>query len=70
MNWGLINIVSPLTLGFLLRGQRRQAGGIYASAIRYRDGVFFVTATNVSDGGNFIVHTDDVYGKWSEPHYH
>lgn len=23
--------------------------------------------TNVTDGGNFIVYTDDIYGKWSEP---
>lgn len=43
--------------------------GIYAPTIRYNDGVFFMTTTNVSTGGHFIVHTKDVYGKWSEPHY-
>lgn len=43
--------------------------GIYAPTIRYNDGVFFMTTTNVSTGGHFIVHTKDIYGKWSEPHY-
>lgn len=41
--------------------------GIYAPTIRWHDGVFFVTATNVSGGGHFIVHTTDPYGPWSEP---
>lgn len=28
-----------------------------------------MTVTNVSYGGNFIVHTNDILGKWSEPAY-
>ncbi|MBR2025331.1 MAG: glycoside hydrolase family 43 protein, partial [Clostridia bacterium] len=43
--------------------------GIYAPTIRYNDGVFFMTTTNVSTGGHFIVHTKDIYGKWNEPAY-
>ena len=43
--------------------------GIYAPTIRYQDGTFFMTTTNVSTGGHFIVHTKDVYGEWSEPAY-
>ena len=43
--------------------------GIYAPTIRYNDGVFFMTTTNVSTGGHFIVHTRDIYGEWSEPAY-
>lgn len=43
--------------------------GIYAPTIRYYNGTFFMTTTNVSHGGHFIVHTKDIYGKWSEPAY-
>ncbi len=42
-------------------------GGIYAPTIRYNDGVFYMITTNVSDKGNFIVHTTDPRGEWSEP---
>lgn len=43
------------------------SGGIFAPTIRYHDGHFFVTATNVSDRGHFIVHALDAAGPWSEP---
>lgn len=43
------------------------SGGIYAPTIRHHDGLFFVTATNVSDRGHFIVHAADPAGLWSEP---
>ncbi len=45
------------------------AGGIYAPTIRYHDGRFYMITTNVSDGGNFFVWTDDIRGEWSEPVY-
>lgn len=45
----------------------RASGGIYAPTIRYSDGTFFMVTTNVSDKGNFIVHTKDPAGEWSEP---
>lgn len=45
------------------------SAGIYAPTIRYHDGTFFMTTTNVSGGGNFIVHTKDPAGEWSEPAY-
>lgn len=41
--------------------------GIYAPTIRYHDGTFFMVTTNVAGGGNFIVHTKDIRGEWSEP---
>lgn len=41
--------------------------GIYAPTIRYHDGTFFMITTNVAGGGNFIVHTKDIRGEWSEP---
>lgn len=43
------------------------SGGIYAPTIRYHDGTFFMVTTNVSNKGNFIVHTEDPSGIWSEP---
>lgn len=51
------------------------SGGIFAPTIRYheyeKDGVtegfFFMTTTNVSAGGHFIVHAKEVRGPWSEP---
>ena len=42
-------------------------GGIYAPTIRYNDGTYYMITTNVTDKGNFIVHTTDLYGEWSEP---
>lgn len=42
-------------------------GGIYAPTIRYNDGVFYMITTNVSDKGNFIVHTTDPAKGWSDP---
>ena len=42
-------------------------GGIYAPTIRYNSGTFYMITTNVSDKGNFLVHTTDPRGEWSEP---
>lgn len=68
VNWELINYC--LTTDSQLPLENAEAsGGIYAPTIRYYDGMFFMTTTNVSTGGNFIVHTKDIYGKWSEPAY-
>lgn len=41
--------------------------GIYAPTIRYHDGVFYMITTNVAGGGNFVVHTTDIRGEWSDP---
>ncbi|WP_291527983.1 glycoside hydrolase family 43 protein [Bacteroides sp. UBA939] len=43
------------------------SGGIYAPTIRYHEGTFYMITTNVSDKGNFIVHTENPAGEWSEP---
>ncbi len=45
----------------------KPSSGIYAPTLRYHQGTFFMTSTNVTRGGNFIVHTNDICGKWSEP---
>lgn len=43
------------------------SGGIYAPTIRYNDGTFYMITTNVTGKGNFLVHTTDPRGQWSEP---
>lgn len=41
--------------------------GIFAPTIRYHEGVFYMITTNVSGKGNFLVHTTDPRGEWSDP---
>ena len=43
------------------------SGGIYAPTLRYHDGTFYMVTTNVTGRGNFLVHTKDPAGEWSEP---
>ncbi|HEY4157134.1 MAG TPA: glycoside hydrolase family 43 protein [Polyangiaceae bacterium] len=45
----------------------RASGGVWAPTLRHRDGVFYMTTTNVSLGGNFIVTARAPEGPWSEP---
>jgi len=66
INWNLISYC--LTEDSQLSLERgKPSSGIYAPTLRYHNGTFFMTTTNVTRGGNFIVHTNDIYGKWSEP---
>ncbi|HEU5088865.1 MAG TPA: family 43 glycosylhydrolase, partial [Roseiflexaceae bacterium] len=39
----------------------RASGGIFAPTIRHHDGVFYRVTTNVTEGGNFYVHTRDPF---------
>lgn len=43
--------------------------GIFAPTIRFYQGRFYMTTTNVGspNGSNFYVWTDDIYGEWSDP---
>jgi xylan 1,4-beta-xylosidase len=43
------------------------SGGIYAPTIRHHRGTTYVTATNVTGAGHFIVSTQDPFGTWSDP---
>lgn len=45
----------------------RASAGIYAPTLRYHDGWFFMTTTNVSGGGNFIIHSKKPDQGWSDP---
>ena len=41
--------------------------GIFAPAIRYNNGTFYVTCTLVDKGGNFVVTSKSPEGPWSNP---
>ena len=43
------------------------SGGVWAPTLRHHEGVFYMTTTNVSAGGNFIVTARAPEGPWSEP---
>ncbi|OZB98832.1 glycoside hydrolase family 43 protein [Paenibacillus sp. XY044] len=43
------------------------SGGIYAPTLRYHDGMFYMTTTNVSGIGNFYVTSLQPAGPWSDP---
>ena len=42
-------------------------GGIYAPTIRCHKGWFYITCTNITAGGHFIVKTQDPNDEWSDP---
>lgn len=66
VNWELIGHCLTKEKQLPLQGCRASKG-IYAPTLRYHDGTFFMVTTNVSDKGNFIVHTKDIRLGWSEP---
>lgn len=66
INWELINYCLTSDTQLPL-GKCKASGGIYAPTIRYHEGTFFMTTTNVASKGNFIVYTKDIRGAWSEP---
>lgn len=68
VNWELINhcLKTPEQLPL---GNCRSSHGIYAPTIRYNNGTFYMTTTNVGSVGHIIVHTSDVRGDWSSPVY-
>lgn len=66
VNWKLIGHVldRPEQLNLEGFGVSR---AIFAPAIRYNKGKFYVTCTLVDGGGNFIVSADKPEGPWSNP---
>lgn len=43
--------------------------GVFAPAIEYHDGTFYVANTAVDSGGNFIATATNPAGPWSDPHW-
>ena len=66
LNWSQIGHVLTRESQLPLKGADN-CGGIYAPTIRFHNGSFYVTATNVNGTGNFFVRTDDICGEWSDP---
>lgn len=66
VNWDLEGYCLTDTEQLYLKNAR-QSQGIYAPTIRYHNGEFFMTTTNVSHEGHLIVHTRDMKKGWSEP---
>lgn len=68
------NLINWELIGYCLTEKKqipldkcRSSGGIYAPTLRYSDGIFYMTTTNLADKGNFIVYTKDLGNGWSEP---
>ncbi len=66
VNWKLIGYVldRPEQLNLDKQGVSR---GIFAPAIRYHKGLFYVVSTLVDIGGNFVVTAKDPAGPWTNP---
>lgn len=65
-NWKQIgNVINrPSQMNFL---GARMTRGLFAPAISYHDGTYYVTCTKIDKGGNFVVTAKDPSGPWSDP---
>ncbi len=65
-NWKQIgNVIDrPSQLDFMGEPMTR---GLFAPAISYYKGVFYVTCTDIDHDGNFVVTATDPAGPWSDP---
>ncbi len=65
-NWKQIgNVISrPSQMNFM---GHRMTRGLFAPAISYHQGTYYVTCTLIDKGGNFVVTAKDPAGPWSDP---
>lgn len=65
-NWKQIgNVISrPSQMNFM---NERMTRGLFAPAIEYHNGVYYVTCTLIDRGGNFVVTASNPAGPWSNP---
>ena len=66
VDWKLIGYVLDRQEQLNLDGQG-VSRGIFAPAIRYHNGTYYVTCTLVDIGGNFIATSKSASGPWSNP---
>jgi xylan 1,4-beta-xylosidase len=66
VNWKQIGYILNRPSQLNLDGQG-VSSGIYAPAISYHDGTFYMITTNVSGIGNFYVTAKNPAGPWSDP---
>ncbi len=68
LNWELLTYALNRPEQLNLEG--RGAGvsrGLFAPAITYHKGIFYIVCTNVSGAGNFVITAKDAKGPWSNP---
>lgn len=65
-NWKQIgNVISrPSQMNFM---GHRMTRGLFAPAISYNKGLYYVVCTLIDTGGNFVVTARDPAGPWSDP---
>mgnify|MGYP002855145119 CR=1 FL=1 len=68
VNWELIGNVLDRESQIPLE-RANSYGGIFATTIRYHEGLYYMVTTNVTKGGNFFVTAKNPAGPWSEPVY-
>jgi xylan 1,4-beta-xylosidase len=68
VHWKLVGHVMDRPEQLNLDGQG-VSRGLFAPSIRYFNGLYYVTCTQVDRGGNFIVTAKSPSGPWSNPHW-
>lgn len=65
-NWKQIGSVisRPSQMDFM---GERVSRGLFAPSISYHNGLFYVTCTDIDNGGNFVVTATNPAGPWSDP---
>jgi len=63
------DLVNWEQIGYCINRKEQIPNGlnIFASTIRYHDGIFYMITTNITGGGNFYVTATDPAGPWSNP---
>ena len=65
-NWKQIgNVISRTSQMTFLKD--RMTRGLFAPAISYSNGTFYLTCTQIDQGGNFVVTAKNAAGPWSDP---
>lgn len=67
-NWKQIGsaINRPSQMNFMGEQTSR---GLFAPAINHHNGLFYITCTNIDNGGNFVITAKNPAGPWSDPVY-
>lgn len=67
-NWKQIGsaVSRPSQMDFMGEQTSR---GLFAPAINYHQGIFYITCTDIDHGGNFVMTAKNPAGPWSDPVY-
>jgi xylan 1,4-beta-xylosidase len=68
VNWNQIGYVLDRASQFSSMHAANVSRGIFAPAIRYHEGTFYLISTMADGDGNFYVTAKDPAGPWSDPH--